>query len=341
MLKSIAQLDPAAIGEALRREQRLLAGEQSELDGAIGEEAIAMAERSAAFLKLAAPELPPALVQYAIDRNAVRLFDPRLDAEGFQAAAEVIAQVKANQALINDCFLMPPDQRDALHEQARALGWAPGSLRSDIGDDPVAPMWLVRGVRPPSLERDPLARPVDADARSLAAKDAILARFPDTPWSETELPVQRQVLTAWREWQDLEGDERKLAEIGNFLGRATELKRAATSVIDAAALMRAHAGLQRQLAQVPPPGFVERAQATIDQLRRGTALLPEQTAAGFDRQLGRLAAALRGELTPGRRPGCRRRWAGSAPWWTMRCGPGWWQNASGRWRGRGATTPEP
>jgi hypothetical protein len=300
MLAKIEQIDPPAIAEAMRREQAQLALAHPELAGAITEEAIDLAKRSAQFLKLAAPELPPALCQFAIGRHATRLFAPNLTEQDFTDAAEaVIAEVKAQQATITEYFLMVPGQREELKARATALGWDVTYQSADLPSDPAQLLAIVRGnIQCPKPERDPLVRPIDVDHQSLAAKDALLAAFPQTPWSDTEVPVQREALTSWREWQQLGGTQEKLAAIRATINRGPSLREARGNVVLAASFLRQHAALQAQLQQLPPDGFAARFGREVAYLKEITLLLAENQRTVWSRRLDAIERTVPRAVSP-------------------------------------------
>ena len=89
----------------LRRERAAVENENRGIGDAVSENAIALSKRSAMFLKLAAPMLSPAAIQFAMKQNMDDLFDLD-DEQGFpQAAARVIQSVQADQHLLKTMVL--------------------------------------------------------------------------------------------------------------------------------------------------------------------------------------------------------------------------------------------
>jgi hypothetical protein len=91
----------------------------------IDPEAIAISARAAEFLKRAAPQLPPALVQIALGINADRLLDPNLDpAEFDKQAAAAISRVKGSAAALQSFFVdMTDSERQVMRERLKRNGW--------------------------------------------------------------------------------------------------------------------------------------------------------------------------------------------------------------------------
>lgn len=124
MLANIGKIDPDVLASAMRKERADLNAVHPNTAGALSDEAIDISRRSAMFLKLAAPTLPPAIVQVALGQNAETLLDPTITDQVFaQRAATVIQAALAQKDATTEYFLMTKEQQSKMIDKLAYNGW--------------------------------------------------------------------------------------------------------------------------------------------------------------------------------------------------------------------------
>ncbi len=128
-LDGLAELDPELMSSALKAEAIKIGQAHPETEGTISTESLRISDLSTRFLKKAAPQLPPAVLQIALGINSKKLLD--LDfARNAQAwdqfANSVIAEYAPKAAALKEFWTMPGDERDAIFRKLAADGLVDG-----------------------------------------------------------------------------------------------------------------------------------------------------------------------------------------------------------------------
>ncbi len=124
MLTAIASLEPDAMRGAMGKEKTDIEAVHPETQGKITDECLDISRRATMFLQLAAPTLPPAVVQVALGQNAEQLLDPNIDDNTFrQRAALVIQDALAQKDATREYFLLTDEERMAMRARLKVNGW--------------------------------------------------------------------------------------------------------------------------------------------------------------------------------------------------------------------------
>lgn len=210
----IAQLDPDALAEMLKRERTTIETAHPSTGGTVSDQAIESSRRSVVFLKRAAKQLTPAAVQVAIAQFNAELFDPERDMKDFdQLVDSIIEEVKGQQEALKEYFTMPPELQAKMKQDLTDNGWSTGGRLGASDAVQLNPANALRlwksNIKNPDVNRDPNRRPIELDENTVKELAEAQRAFPKMTMP-SEDDGQRNVLAAWRDWQQLGGTPEKL-----------------------------------------------------------------------------------------------------------------------------------
>lgn len=124
MLGKIDDIDVDVLFGAMQQEVDDIEQVHPETQGKIPPESLAISKRATLFLKRAAPQLSPAVVQIALGQNSEELLDPDIDEQEFERRADVVIQrALREKGGLKEYFLMTDEERLRMRDTLFANGW--------------------------------------------------------------------------------------------------------------------------------------------------------------------------------------------------------------------------